>query len=157
MLAPVTFAATPDKVVPVVNDVEPWQQLGQQPYELTWTERAEHPKTLVDFEDLSDWKLELYGGAGGELSRSREQQMWGQHVAKILYSGTDENSRVVARPAKPIPIPDRFDSVEMWGYGNRWRWMRDETTPPADVAILIVDARGKEFTIPMTDIRWKHW
>ncbi|MCP5118222.1 MAG: hypothetical protein GY953_45995, partial [bacterium] len=123
----------------------------------TWTEREEHPNTLVNFEDLSGWKLELYGGADGELRRSREQQMWGQHVAKVLYSGTDENSRVVARPPKPIPIPERFDSVEMWGYGNRWRWRRDETTPPADVAILIVDSRGKEFTIPMTDIRWKQW
>ncbi|MEK7405803.1 MAG: hypothetical protein AAB225_11900, partial [Acidobacteriota bacterium] len=152
-----TLAAQPDKVVPAINDIEPWQQVGQQPYELTWVQREEHPATLVGFEDLSGWNLELHQGATGELRRSREQQMWGQFVAKFLYSGAGENSRLVARPPKPIPIPGTFDAVEMWGYGNRWNWVRDDTTPPADVSVLVVDARGKEFTIQLTDIRWKQW
>jgi hypothetical protein len=149
--------AEPEKVVPAINQIEPWQQVGQQPYEFTFTQREEHPKTLVDFEDLKDWSLELHEGAKGEFRRSREQQLWGQHVAKFLFWGTGERSRVVARPPKPIPIPDRFDSVEFWGYGNKWGWVRDDTTPPVDVAILIRDARDKEFTIPMTDVRWKQW
>jgi len=61
--------------VPAINDIELWQQVGQQPYEFTWVQRAEHPNTLVDFEDLTGWKLELFNGAKGELRRSREQQM----------------------------------------------------------------------------------
>ena len=80
-----------------------WEQVGQQPYEFTWTARAEHPATLVDFENLSGWKLECYAGAKGEFRRSREQQMWGQHTAKFLFSGASEQSRVVARPAKADP------------------------------------------------------
>ena len=151
------FAAGLENVVPAINAIEPWQQVGQQPYEFTWTQREEHPKTLLDFEDLSGWKLELYDGAKGELRRSREQQMWGQYVAKFLYSGTSERSRVVARPPNPIPIPGRFDSIDLWGYGNRWSWILDESTPPADVSALVTDARGKEFTIQLTDIRWKQW
>lgn len=150
-------AAPPERVVPAINSIEPWQQVGQQPYEFTFTQRQEHPKTLVDFEDLKDWTLELHAGAAGEFRRSREQQMWGQHVGKFLVSGAGDNSRVVARPPKPIPIPGRFDSIEFWGYGNRWGWVRDDTTPPIDVAILIRDARDKEFTVSMTDIRWKQW
>ncbi len=151
------FCATPESVVPAINDIEQWQQVGQQPYEFTWVQREEHPNTLVDFEDLKGWNLELYDGAKGELRRSREQQLWGQHVAKFLFSGTSEKSRVVARPPKPIPIPERFDSVEFWGYGNRWAWMKDPSTPPVDVSILIQDARGKEFTVEMTSIGWKQW
>ncbi len=147
----------PEKTAPAVNEIEPWQQVGQQPYELTWTQREEHPETLVDFEDLSGWQLELFEGADGELRRSREQQIWGQYVAKFLYSGTGENSRLVGRPPKPIPISKRFDSIELWGYGNRWSWVHDPTTPPADVSILIRDSRGKEFRIQLTDIRWKQW
>ncbi len=147
----------PEKTVPAVNEIEPWQQVGQQPYELTWTQREEHPETLVDFEDLSGWQLELFEGADGELRRSREQQIWGQYVAKFLYSGTGENSRLVGRPPKPIPISKRFDSIELWGYGNRWSWVHDPTTPPADVSILIRDSRDKEFRIQLTDIRWKQW
>lgn len=131
--------------------------MGQQAYEFTWTQRQEHPETLVDFEDLSGWTLELFEGADGELQRSREQQLWGHYVAKFIYSGTSDASRVVARPPKPIPISSEFDSIELWGYGNRWSWVQDPTTPPADVSILIQDARGKEFRIQLTDIRWKQW
>jgi len=145
------------KTVPAINEIELWQQVGQQPYELTWTERGEDPHTLVDFEDLTQWSLELHGEATGELRRSREQQMWGQYVAKVVYSAKGTKSRVVARPPKPVPIPGAFDSIDMWIYGNRWGWMEDKTTPASDVAVLVTDARGKEFTIQLTDIQWKQW
>ncbi|MCW5980929.1 MAG: hypothetical protein KIT09_22805 [Bryobacteraceae bacterium] len=151
------MGAGPDKVVPAINAIDPWRDVGQQPYEMTWAERSQHPQTLVDFEDLQGWTLELFNGAGGELRRSREQQMWGQYVAKIVYSGSGDQSRVVARPPKPIPIPARFDSVELWGHGNRWRWENDPTTPPTDVAVLVVDARGREIRIEVADVRWRSW
>ena len=150
-------AAKPDKVVPAINEIQPWQQVGQQPYELTWTQRGEDPHTRVDFEDLKGWTLELYGGAEGEFRRSRQQQMWGQFVGQFTYSGTRPESRVVARPAAPVPIPGRFDSIDMWGYGNRWAWVKDDSTPPTDVAVLVTDAAGKEYRIPIADIRWKQW
>lgn len=101
--------AKPQKVVPAINEVELWQQVGQQPYEMTWTQREQDPHTLVDFEDLQGWKLELYDGAQGELRRSREQQMWGQYVCRILYWGTKPGSRVIARP--PGPRFPRFDKA----------------------------------------------
>ncbi|MCZ2156186.1 MAG: hypothetical protein LC114_20180, partial [Bryobacterales bacterium] len=151
------IAAQEVKTVPAINEIELWQQVGQQPYEFTWVQRNEDPRTLVDFEDLSGWTLELHAGAQGELRRSREQQMWGEHVAKISYSGADAQSRVIARPPKPLPIPERFDAIDMWGYGNRWSWVPDPSTPAADVAILVTDARGLEHRIQLTDIRWKQW
>ncbi len=157
LLASLSFAQTPDKVTDAINDVAQWEQVGQQPYEMTWTARAENPATLVDFEDLAGWKLECYGGASGEFRRSREQQMWGAHTGKFVVKGVDLQSRVVARPAKPIPIPGEFDSVEMWGYGNRWGWQTDKATPALSVAALILDARGKEHRIAMADINWKQW
>ena len=150
-------SAQPEKVVPAINQVELWQQVGQQPYEFTWTERGPDRHTLVDFEDMEGWKLELYDGAQGELRRSREQQLWGLHVAKIVYSGTRPQSRLVARPPQPIAIPEAFDCVELWAYGNHWSWESDPTTPRAEIAVLIEDARGKAFRIQMTDIQWKQW
>ncbi len=145
------------KVIPAINEIEPWQQVGQQPYEFTWTQREQDPHTVVDFQDLKGWTLELYDGAQGELRRSREQQIWGEYVAKLLYSGGRVESHIVARPPQPIPIPGGFDSIDMWGYGNRWDWESDPTTPPAEVSVLIQDARGKESRIELTDIRWKQW
>ncbi|MCS7314068.1 MAG: hypothetical protein RMI94_07165 [Bryobacterales bacterium] len=124
---------------------------------MTWVDRQAHPKTLVDFEELSGWTLELHDGATGELPRRREQQMWGMYVCRFWYSGTPAGSHVVARPPKPIPIPERLDSIELWGYGNRWGWVPEATTPPAEVAVLVCDARGREFTIQLAGIHWKQW
>jgi hypothetical protein len=146
-----------DRTVPANNEIEPWQQVGQQPYEFTWVQRQQDPRTLVDFENLKGWTLEMYDGAKGELRRSREQQLWGQHVAKFLYSGTGPASRVVARPPQPIPIPGEFDSIDLWGYGNRWNFIEDKTTPSSDIVVWIKDARGKDFRVELTNIRWKQW
>jgi hypothetical protein len=146
-----------DKVIPAINEIEPWQQVGQQPYELIWAQREPNPHNLVDFQNLAGWTLELYDGAQGELRRSREQQLWGQYVAEIVYSGTRPESRVIARPPQPVAIPGGFDSIDLWGYGNRWAWETDPSTPPAEVSVLVQDARGKEFRIQLTDIRWKQW
>ncbi|HWB98530.1 MAG TPA: hypothetical protein VG672_17590, partial [Bryobacteraceae bacterium] len=157
LIAADVSGAMPDKVMPAINEIEPWQQVGQQPYEFTWTQREQDPHTLVDFEDLKGWTLELYGGAQGEFRRSRQQQMWGQYIGRFLYAGAGEDSRVIARPPKPIPIPGRFDSIEMWGYGNRWGWTRDESTPAVTISIRVTDAAGKEVSIPITDVGWKQW
>jgi hypothetical protein len=150
-------SSKPDSVVPAINEIELWQQVGQQPYEMTLVQRSQDPRTLIDFEDLKGWTLELYSGARGEFRRSRQQQMWGQHVAKFLYAGSGGESRVVARPPSPVPIPGEFDSIEMWGYGNRWSSSRDATTPPVHISVLITDARGKEFRVMLTDMRWRQW
>jgi len=151
------LASGPDKVVPAINAIEPWQQVGQQPVEMTWTQREENPHTLVDFENLDGWTFELYGGATGEFRRSREQQMWGHYVAKFVFSAPDKQGRVVARPPKPIAIPGDFDSVDMWGYGNRWGWDNDKTTPAVEVAILVTDAHGREQRVSLADVNWKQW
>lgn len=149
-------AARP-KVVRAVNEVAEWQQVGQHPYELTWADRRQDPRTVLDFEDLSGWTLELFDGAKGMLSRSREQQMWGQYVAKFDFAGTRPGSRVIARPPKPVPIPGRFDSIDLWGYGYHWDWVTDASSPPVDVSVLVTDANGKEFQIQLAPVRWKQW
>jgi hypothetical protein len=92
-------SAEPESVLPAINEIEVWQQVGQQPYEFTWTQREQDPHTLVDFEDMQGWNLELYDGAQGELRRSREQQMWGEYVAKIAYLG------VRTKPRDRAPAP----------------------------------------------------
>lgn len=147
----------PEKVVPAINKIRPWQQVGQQPYEMTWTQRRQHPHTLVGFENMKGWTLELFNGARGVLRRSREQQMWGEHVCKFLYAGTGSQSYVIARPPKPIRIPWKFDSIDLWGFGDRWSWVPDPTTPPVEISILIRDARGKEFKVELTKVNWKQW
>ncbi|HWQ54104.1 MAG TPA: hypothetical protein VN442_10495 [Bryobacteraceae bacterium] len=157
LLSFVAEAAAASRTVPAMNEVHAWEQVGQQPYEMTWTQREQNPHTVVDFEDLTGWTLELEGSTAGELRRSREQQMWGRHVAKMVFSAPDRQGRMIARPPKPVAIPDRFDSVELWAYGNHWEWERDKIDRAASVAILIADAQGKQFRIPLAELRWKQW
>ena len=156
------FAASPgaglEKSVPAVNEIDRRLPLGRMPYEMTWVDREEDPNTLIDFENLAGWTLDLYGGAAGALSRSREQQLWGLYVGKVVYSGTRAESRAVARPPKPVPIPDRFDSIDLWGYGDRLPGSSGSSKPSqVYLAILIQDARGKEFRFPLTNMRWVDW
>ena len=132
------------KVVPAINKVEPWQQVGQQPYEFTWVQREQNPHTLEDFEDLTGWTLELFDGAQGELRRSREQQLWGEHVGKIQLLG---RRRAQATSSRGHPNRSRFRAhLTPWICGataTAGAGSKDETTPPVDVSILIVDCAGK--------------
>ena len=158
--------AKPEKTSPAINQIDRALPLGRMPYEMTWVDREENPETLVDFEDLSGWALDQYDGASGDLRRSREQQMWGMYTGKIEYAGAREGSRVVARPPAPIPIPGRFDSIEMWGYGDRLPSFggisapasgATKRPPPVKLNILVLDAGGREFRFPLTDMRWTDW
>lgn len=146
-----------DKIVPGINDVEPWQQIGDQPYEITWTQREQSPHTVVDFEDMKGWTLELYDGARGGLWRSRGQQMWGMYVAKFGYRATKLQCRVIARPPQPIPIPGRFDSIDLWGYGDHMFYLKDPSSPSVDISVLILDAQEEEFTVFLAKTIWKGW
>jgi len=109
MMCPAIFLGAqqevPQKVIPAINTIEPWQQVGQQPYEMTWVQRKQNPHTLVGFEDMEGWTLQLFDGARGELRRSREQQIWGEHVCKILYAGASPRSHVIARPPSRFRFP----------------------------------------------------
>ena len=99
----------PPAVVEAVNDVDPQAPVGERPYEMVEAGRVEERTPLVDFEDLAGWTVEMYDGAEAKLARSREQQMWGQHVAKVEYRGTQPGSRFIVRPPRPVPVPDQFD------------------------------------------------
>ncbi len=160
------FAAAPEKTVPAINEINWLLPIGRMPYEMTWVQREENPQTLVDFEDLTGWSLDLYDGASGELHRSREQQIWGLYTARIDYSGTRAESRVVARPPKPVPIPGIFDSIEMWGYGDRLpsfggisaaAGAAQPQPSPVFLAVLVKDSKGKEFRFELTNMRWVDW
>ena len=43
LMSAVAAGAEPDQTVAAINEVAPWQQVGQQPYEMTWVQRREHP------------------------------------------------------------------------------------------------------------------
>lgn len=133
------------------------EKVGKRPYEMVWAHRTkdDHPP-LVDFEDLSGWTVETSESAA-RFERSREQQIWGRYVGKLTYRGTGTKPVVRITPPRPVRIASAFDAITCWVYGNNWGYGRDETTPQVDVAVVLADSQGQEFTLPLAHVNWKEW
>lgn len=131
--------------------------VGERPYEMVWANRHQddHPP-LVDFEDLTGWKVEAEQ-AEGRFKRTREQQIWDRYVGKLTYRATGTNPEVHILPPRPIPITVPFDTVTCWIYGNNWGYAPDPSTPPVSVAVLFQDAQGQEFSVPLAYVNWEEW
>lgn len=146
--------AAPMTTKPAIND-PPRVKTGARPYEMEG--RLEDRTPLFGFQDLRGWTVELHDGAQAELVRTREQQLWGDYVARLTFRGASSASRVVLRPPQPIPIPEAFDSISFWIYGSNWGWVIDPKTPQVPVSVLIVDSSGRETSFEITRVRWKEW
>ena len=135
------------------------ENVGKRPYEMVRAGRTtDDVPPLVDFEDLAGWRVEV-AGARASFSRSREQQIWGRHVGKLLYRGDGKSRRprVTIRPPRPIPLPKAFDCVRVWVCGNNWAWRPDPTTPRVQIDVLMRPAGGGELAVPLGQVRWKEW
>ncbi|HNQ88749.1 MAG TPA: hypothetical protein PKM73_09060 [Verrucomicrobiota bacterium] len=131
--------------------------IGQRPYELDWAGRVQdHVPPLVDFEKPSPWRVEVRN-AVARFERTREQQIWGDYVGKLVYHGTETRTDIRIRPPAPVPIREPFDAVTLWCYGNNWGWTTDPTTPRVALSVLFADAAGGEFAVPMATVNWKEW
>lgn len=133
------------------------EQIGKRPYEMVWANRTSdtHP-ALVDFENLDGWTVECVSAAA-TLTRSREQQLWGQYVAKLVYRGTGPKAAVTLRPPKPIAVSWPFDCLNLWAYGNNWAWVPDRTTPQVEIAALLRGKSGQSLRIPLGRVNWQEW
>ncbi|MBI5383376.1 MAG: hypothetical protein HZA90_01675 [Verrucomicrobia bacterium] len=131
--------------------------IGKRPYELDWAGRTEdHGPPLVDFEDLTGWRVECKN-AEAKFERTREQQIWGRHVGKLTYRGTGPTPEVRVLPPQPVAVAQPFDAVTLWAYGNNWGWTTDPSTPRVSLSVLFADAAGKEFSVPLYTVNWKEW
>ncbi|MFA6564279.1 MAG: hypothetical protein WCV00_20420 [Verrucomicrobiia bacterium] len=133
------------------------ETIGERPYEMIWANRTTdtHP-ALIDFENLDGWTVETKD-AVATLTLSREQQLWGSHVGKLVYHADGKQPRVTLRPPKPIAVPQPFDCINFWVYGNNWAWVTDKSTPPVEIAVLLRGKGGAEVRVAMSAVRWKEW
>ncbi len=133
------------------------EKVGERPYEMVWANRTQdtHP-ALVDFESLDGWTVETKD-AVATLTRSREQQLWGLYVAKLVYRGTARSASVTLRPPSPIPIPADFDCINFWIYGNNWGWEPNPGTPSVNISVLLRAEDDRSLQIPIGNVNWKEW
>jgi hypothetical protein len=126
---------------------------GARPYEMLGRQPAHRP--LVGFEDLTGWAVIEHNGATGKIEASREQQLWGDYVGKITYSGSSADSYLEIRPPAPIPIPGEFDAAYIWTYGDNWGWVAAPNRP--SVHALIEDVTGVEREVDFGTVDAMYW
>lgn len=134
--------------------------VGVRPYELEWAGRKEDTRgPLVDFEDVTGWTVEAHGGVA-QLERSAEQPLWGKFAAKLSYRShtAGESANFVMRPPRPIPVPARFDSINVWVWNDHWVWLGDRGRPTAQLSLLLETAAGQavEIAFPRS-LDWPEW
>ena len=83
------------------------EPVGRRPYEMVWANRtADTRPPLVDFENLDGWTVACVD-AEASFRRSRQQQLWGQYVGRLVYRGTGKKPTVTLRPPSRSPSPGR--------------------------------------------------
>jgi hypothetical protein len=124
---------------------------------MDWAGRHEdaHP-ALVDFENLDGWTVDCTDAAAS-LVRSRQQQLWGQYVGKLVYHGTGPQPAVRIRPPRPVPIAGPWDCLNFWVYGNNWAWVPDPQTPPVEIAVVLRGKGGQTVRVVMGRVYWEEW
>ena len=139
------------------------EPVGRRPYEMVWANRTEDTRpAIVDFEDLQGWTVECRDAAA-RLTRSRQQQLWGKHVGKLVYRGQGSNPTVTLRPAKRVPVSLAPDCVNLWVYGNNlggrsnWSWNLEPPTPQVTITVLLRGRDGPSVRVWMGKVRWQEW
>jgi hypothetical protein len=127
---------------------------GERPYEMAG--RTEERVPLVAFDDVSGWLVEGQE-AEGWLRRSAEQRLYRDTCGKLVYVGQGANPSILVRPQEPITIPEPWDAVNFWNYGNTWGWAPDPTTPPLQASVVLRDAGGWQFELPLGGMDYQYW
>lgn len=131
--------------------------IGERPYEMVWANRtADFVPPLVDFEDVSGWKIETTRAVATFASGS-ERPLWGPRSAKLTYRAQDGTGKLTLRPPQPVPIAAGIDCVHLWVYGNTWAYSPNPTTPPVSINILLQDSAGKPMSVSLGSVHWKEW
>ncbi len=133
------------------------EPVGRRPYEMVWANRtADTRPPLVDFENLEGWTADCVD-AKASFGRSREQQLWGQYVGALVYRGTGPNPKITLKPPKPIPVTGPVDCLNLWVYGNNWRFAPDPKTPPVEITVLLRGRGGALVRVGLGPVGWKQW
>jgi len=140
---------------PALNSPPQLEVQGVMPYEMLG--RPEPRPALVDFEDLSGWTVSTDENLEADFIRSREEQLWGNYVGRLVTKGTNPGGAILLKPANPIPIPEGSDSIDLWIYGNNWSWAPEPGTPMMGVSIIIQLADGTQNTVRIATVMWKEW
>ncbi|MCP4643020.1 MAG: hypothetical protein GY851_21420 [bacterium] len=122
---------------------------GVKPYEMA--DREEDRVPLATFEDCTRWTVEATG-AEASLYRTSEQRLFRPHCGKLVYRGTADESDILLRLEKAIPIPEPWDCFSFWNYGAHWVWGEPLAARALHVSAVVRDADGEEHDLAFDQV-----
>ena len=129
--------------------------VGEKPYEMAGRKEPRTP--LFHFDgDITGWVVEGHN-AEGRLVRSEERKLFRERCAKLVYVARGENPWLLVRPEEPIDVPDPWDALSFWNWGNNWGWAPDPKTPQLRVSAVLRDAAGWQFELSLGAINYQYW
>ena len=151
----------PKEIPEVTENVlnhDPEGKVGRLPPCLVKNPTPEKP--LVDFEDLSGWKVTYPKGANLKFYRSRAEMIHGKYSGRLIYTSS-KSIWVRLTPPHPIPIDKEFDSVEMWVYRKQQKPDLISScqlhSTQTSITLTIKDKDGKVREIDLSPVRWAFW
>ena len=133
------------------------EPVGARPYEMVWANRTEDTRpALADFEDLEGWTVEC-DDAVASFAGSRQEQLWGKFVGRLVYRRDGNSPMVTVKPPQPVPVTGPFDCVNFWVHGNNWGWVSDPSTPQVQIHLVFRVSGETQVRVSMGNVRWKEW
>jgi hypothetical protein len=145
------------QVIPAIDTAEP---IGARPYEMVRAGREEPAPPTVTFANLQGWTMQVSGHAQAVLQASRAENVWKRPAGELRYKGdgnASANPKILLTPPKPVLLPPKADSVDMWVYGNRWDFENPPDTPPVSITILLKGQNGAVYRLPIASVGWQQW
>jgi len=122
----------------------------RRPYEFAWANRTQDEfPPVARLETADGWKVSATN-AVARLETAKDRALFGESVARLVYSARVEGGSVMLTPPAPIACPTGFDTLSIWAYGYRVD-AKDALTA------CFADPSGAAFEVPMGAIWHKEW
>ena len=133
-----------------------------RPYEFVWANRtADEFPPIARIEKADGWTVACTD-AEARLETATNRALFGRSVVRLHYRSTGAKPSIRLVPAKPIPLPDAFDTVTLWVYGNNIRGRdgyggKSEEVPSVAVAAEFTGNDGSVVTQALGTVWHKEW
>ena len=125
-----------------------------RPYEFVWANRtADEFPSVARLEKADGWTVGCEN-AEARFTTATNRAFFGRSVARLAYRSRGENAVVRLRPPRPVPLPDAFDTVTLWVYGNN---IRGKPCPSVSIAAEFADDAGKAVRRPLGSVWHRGW
>lgn len=120
------------------------EAIGDRPYEMETRHEKKNP--FVSFDNCEKWIIETEN-CNADLYLSSEQRIYSSKTGKLVYRTTNKEASIKLIYEKPIEIPEPWDCIDFWTFGDHWLWGEPHFSTAFRHFALIEGADGKTHEI----------